>query len=258
MKTMLLKPLYRREISEDLAGHPARADGVFTEAGLAALPEPVRRYFRRCGYVGRPKMTHARVTWEDVYLKTAPDGDWMKIDCHQYNSVAAPTRIVYMHGRLLRVIPFEGRDKYQHGRGHMLIRMMKLFTVGDARGPEMDASALVTVLAETFLVPSYALQPYLHWTPVDANTAQATITYNATRVGGTFHFNDRGEMLRFDTNDRYLEEKGSYRRAPWSAFVDGYFEQDGLLLPEDFRAVWHLDSGDMEYFTGKISRVEFG
>lgn len=49
-----------------------------------------------------------------------------------------PMRAAYMRGRVVGVVPMEGRDIYQDGRGQILIRLARVFTVGDDTGPEMD------------------------------------------------------------------------------------------------------------------------
>jgi hypothetical protein len=93
-----------------------------------------------------------------------------------------------MKSRLGSIIPFEGRDKCQSGAGNMLIEILKLIKVADAKGNEMDNSALVTVLAEILLVPGYVFRKYITWASVDSKTATATLNFNGYKVSGTFHF----------------------------------------------------------------------
>ena len=141
---------------------------------------------------------------------------------------------------------------------NMIIRLLKRFTVGDALGKEMDASALVTVLAEVFLVPSYALQPYVKWQSIDDNSAGATLIFNETKVSAVFHFNSLGEMIRIDTDDRYFTEKdGTYTNVKWSGLMSNYIKKDGIKFPSEFKGVWHFNDGDFEYFLGKISNLKF-
>ena len=83
-----------------------------------------------------------------------------------------------MKNAIMGIFPFEGRDKYQDGHGNMLIKLLKAITVVDAKSKEMDQSALVTVLAESLIVPTYALRQYIKWTALDANSAGAEIEYN--------------------------------------------------------------------------------
>ncbi len=183
---------------------------------------------------------------------------WIRLDCYQFNSVPEPTRIVYMKSRIMGVFPFEGRDKYHDGHGNMLINLMKVFMVADAKGKEMDESALVTVLAETFLVPSYALQDYITWSAIDSNTAKATLKFNESEVTGVFHFNDQGEFIEFETNDRYYSERGTeYKKVKWSVVASNYIEKNGIKFPTTLSAIWHEKDGGFEYFKGKIEYIEF-
>jgi hypothetical protein len=70
-------------------------------------------------------------------------------------------------------------------------------------GPEMDRSALLTILAEALLVPGYAIQPYITWTPMDDRSAAATIRHGAVEASGVFHFDEAGDVVRFESEDRY-------------------------------------------------------
>lgn len=253
-----LKNLYVSEVSADLAQHASGQHDVITEEDIAGLPEPVQKHFRYCGYMDKKKMTNVEVSWKDVYLKMSPEKKWTRIACYQYNAVPAPTRIVYMTTNILGILPFEGRDKYQDGHGNMRIKLLKLFTVADVKGKEMDASALVTVLAEALFLPTYALQKYIQWETVDATAARATLTFQDTSVSGTFRFNDQGAMVRFDTNDRYYTGKdGTYKNIKWSAVVGNYIEKHGIRFPGTLQAIWHLDTGDYPYFKGNITNLAF-
>jgi hypothetical protein len=253
-----LKNKFLSEVNTELAKYPKLPVDVFLEEDIVHLPPPVQRYFEYCGYLSRQKSFNARIDWEEVFLKMGPGKKWMHLDCYQFNAVLTPARIVYMKSRIAGFFPFEGRDKYQDGHGSMQIELLNLWRVSDVKGPEMDESALVTLLAEALLVPGYALQPYIRWEPIDACQARATISHNGTEVSGIFYFDAQGAFLRFETNDRnWTLKDGSFKKIRWSGIVDAYRIVDGLRLPASFRAVWHTPSGDYEYFRGKIMRVEY-
>ncbi|CCO07084.1 conserved hypothetical protein [Desulforamulus hydrothermalis Lam5 = DSM 18033] len=140
----------------------------------------------------------------------------------------------------------------------MRIKLLKFIGIADAKGREIDASALVTVLAECFLVPAYALQSYLRWTDIDQTTAKAEIAYNNTKVSGIFYFNEAGEFVRFVSDDRYYTEKGrEYKKMRWSVYADHYITRQGVRFPSLVKAVWHTSWGDYEYFRGKINNIIF-
>ena len=253
-----LRKLYLSEIGSEANKYSGSSTGIITEKDISSLPEPVQRYFRHCGYIGKEKMVNAKIEWKDVTLKRSTKNNWMNLDCYQYNFVPEPTRIAYMKSMIFGIVPFEARDKYQDGQGSMLSRLLKLFTVGNARGKEMDESALVTVLAETFLAPSYALQKYIKWSAIDSLTARATLSNNGTNVSGVFHFNNEGEFIRFETYDRYYADAdGTFKKIKWTAEVGNYIEKNGIKHPTILKASWNSGNGDFEYFKGKIEKIEF-
>jgi hypothetical protein len=117
----------------------------------------------------------------------------------------------------------EALDSYLESKGRMLIRLLKYFKLSDAKGPQMDRSELVTILAETMLIPSYALQKYIGWTIIDPLTIKGTINYKGTRASGLFYFNNDGDMLRFETLDRYYtDDKGRFQQVKWIAAITLY------------------------------------
>ena len=253
-----LNNIYLSEVKTDIGKYSDFIKEVITEKDIEGLPEPVQRCFRNCSYIGKIKMINAKIELKNVLFKRAPNDKWMRLKCHQYNSVSDPTRIVYLKNKILGMFPFEACDRCINGKGNMLIRLLKLFTIADAKGIEMNKSALVTVLSEMFIVPTYALQNYIKWEAIDSNSAKATLTYNDINVSGIFTFNDKGEMISFYTEDRYSAEKdGTYKQIPWSAIINSYYEKDGMKFPCNLKAIWHYESGDFEYFKGEISNIEY-
>ncbi len=254
-----LKSLYRNEVAFELNKRTNSAvTEIVSEKDVEPLPEPVQRFFHHCGFVGKEKPMNAKIDWKEAFLKRSRHGKWMPLGCLQFNDAAEPARIVYMKSNLAGLFLFEGRDKFQNGHGNMLIKLLNFITLGDAKGPEMDASALVTVLAETFLVPGYALQPYLSWTAIDATSAGATLTYNGVTVSGTFQFNSLGEMLRFETDDRYLSAKGnSYQKQRWYVTAGNYKTKNGVCFATRLTAAWLLEEEPFEYFRGTIEDITY-
>jgi hypothetical protein len=188
----------------------------------------------------------------------------MPLECRQFNSVAEPARIVFMDGRLLKVLPFQGRDKYQDGHGQMRVMALGILKVVDEASPKLDESALVTVLAEAMLVPGYILEDYMRWEPIDSLRAKATLEWNRTTVSGIFHFAPAGEWLRFDTQVRWQQGADSLP-VPWSAYAGGYADGNGdgrgqgigIRFPRQVGAIWHEPEGDFEYARGTLERIEY-
>lgn len=228
----------------------------FTNADIVSLPDPVQRYFRACGYIGSTRRMCARIQWSGVKLRLSPAGKWRNIACHEFLAAAEPLRMVLLRSHIAGLIPFEAKDKYQGGHGNMLIKLAGLFTLQDAKGKEMDESALVTFLSECLLLPSSALQPYIRWSEVTRDCAAATIRFNNTEVKGLFFFNDCGEFIRFETGDRWQAGKhGRFTRTPWMVTASDYIEDLGIRRPRSTSACWLIHGEWWEYFKGEITAI---
>lgn len=251
-----LEQTYRSEVERELTKHPPRSVGVLAEADIAPLPPPVQRFLRKSGFVGRPHVMNVRIRWGELRLKRARDADWLVLDCQQFNSVPEPTRIALMKARLGGLVPFDGRDKYQDGHGELAVKLLRLVPVATARGPEIDAAELVTVLSEAFFAPSLVIQPYVAWEALDERRARATLTHGGLSVRGVFRFDEHDDLVRFDTEDRFQDGKPP-RRLPWSAELWAYREVDGIRFPTQVRATWHEPEGDFTYGVGTIAGLAF-
>jgi hypothetical protein len=225
-------------------------ESIFREEDIAGLPAPVQRYFTYCGYIGTPKMSYIKIDYQDVEFLFDKDKP-IKIDYTQYNFANKPNRIAYIDSSMYG-IPFEGLDTYLGGRGSMKGVLAKLFTLFDQTGTVMDQSSLVTFLSEILLIPSTALQDYIKWEAIDDLNTKATMSCYGISVSGIFTFNENGEMLSFETNDRSAATTdGSSETIKWSVLCNEYTDINGIKRPTVFQAVWHYDGGDLVYFDGK-------
>ncbi len=253
----IIKRTYKNEINQEISKYSYDDLGVFTVKDVENLPIAVQNYFNYCGYIGNSKMINAKVEWDKFNLKLSPDRNWMKTHALQMNFVPEPARIVYMKTSLFKILNFEGRDKFQNGYGSMQGRLINLIKIFDEENAQMDQSALVTVLSEALLVPSYALQDYISWEEIDNNTVKATIKYNNIEASGNFYFNDEGMFYKFYTEDRFYSSGDINELVPWVIYVDSYQIIDGIKIAEKVRASWILENGEYQYFDGKISNIIF-
>jgi len=251
------KKLYENEVKEFQSAVSSSSELISPES-IAHLPEPVKRYFQYCGFVGTPLSYHAEIIWENSHIRMKPDGKWMRLRTYQHNFVQEPSRLAYMRANMLGIIPFEGRDRYHDGKGHMFGTLGRMIKIFDARDEETAKGAAIVVLAEALLVPSYALQPYIQWEEVDALTARARFIHNGIDVGGTFHFNEQGEYIRFTTHERpYSSPNGGFEQQDYTIEVLGYQQQGDIKIAREVSAIWHLPGGDFEYWRGALKEIKF-
>jgi hypothetical protein len=154
-----MRDLYRTEVRTGRSAHPPDTQQLLTEDHLTALPEPVRRYLRSCGWVGQPLAMNAEIE--------------------------------------------------------------------------------------------------ITWTPMDERSAGAAIRHGVVEASGVFHFDEVGDFVRFESEDRYQSTGEDARKVRWSVAVLAHQDQDGLRIVDGLRATWHEDQGDFEYFHGRIQAVRF-
>jgi len=214
--------MFNKEVTERYSA-ASYTSALITEELIAHLPDPIQRYFRHCGFIGTPVTHHAEIVWSESRIRMKPGQRSMPLKTLQHNFVDEPSRFAYMRARILGVIPFEGRDRYHRGAGHMFGTIGRLFKVFDAHDEETARGAAIVLLAEALLVPSYAIQPYMQWETVDTLTVNARFVHAGMDVGGTFHFNEQGEYIRFTTNERpFSSPKGGYEEQPYTIEIHSY------------------------------------
>ena len=227
-----------------LAGRASRARaGVVTEDMLSGLPEPVRRYLRYTGLVGKPLV-------RTVYLRQQgrvrlAGQRWIPLQAQEWFSVQPPGFVWDATMRVAGIPAGRARDTYLGGRGRMLIKAASLVTVADAGGEEMDQGSMMRYLSELMWFPSAFLEDNIFFRAVDATSARVTLTDHGKTATATLFFDSAGRLTNFVAR-RYAIAGKSRDLRTWSVPVSGYGKFEGLKLPVRVKAVWKLTEGDRE------------
>ncbi len=230
---------------------------VFKQEDIADLPTPLQRYFEICGFIGQPKMSNMKISHNDVDFILSSSMPKLKIKCTQFNSAEKPERVAQIDTHLYG-IPFEGIDAYQAGVGSMKGVIAKGVTLFNQTGAAMNKSSLVNCLAESLFMPNLALQEFMSWESIDENHVKGTIAYYGLTASGIFTFDEKGFLETFTTDDRlYVDTDGNVKQVKWSAICGDYREVNGIKQPKSLQAVWHLEAGDLVYFDGHDTSIQY-
>lgn len=245
-----------KKITYEKSKEASGTSDLFTESDIVLLPIPLQKYFRYCGYIGKPKMAFMSASLTDVDFFMS-DAKTIKIDYKQFNLVERPERFALITSSLWG-IPFEGLDSFENGNGGMKGKLAKIITLFNQRGEKMDQACLVTWLSECLLVPNAALQNFVTWKSVDDTHVDAEIAWKCISAKGRFTFADSGELLSFRTGDRVaVDMDGNETTADWSAYFLEYHSVDGISQPKIIKSVWHYQSGDCVYFNQNEVTAKF-
>ena len=230
---------------------------TFSFNDLEGLPEPVQRYFKYALRDGQEHIKFVRLKQVGEF-RMKENQSWMPIKAEQYFTTEDPAFIWRVKFTMAPFIWIEGRDMYHQGKGNMLIKLLSTITVADAAGSEMDISSLIRFLAEAPWFPT-ALLPsdYIEWKEIDSNSAQAVIKDNGYTASGIFTFNEKGEIIKFVTNDRYMEADGKYFKEQWAGYYRNYQEIEGMKIPIEGEVEWNLSDKDLQYAKLKITDIQY-
>jgi hypothetical protein len=69
--------------------------------------------------------------------------------------------------------------------------------------------------------------------------------------------NERGEIVKAVTNDRFRIVKGTRERTPWTAHYRNYHEMHGMMIPREVEAEWNLKGQSFVYAKSSITDITY-
>ena len=257
LSDMLFKQQIEREIERLYSASKDVSNKTFSMDQIKNLPEPVKRYFTHPLEEGQHYVSYIKLKHTGEF-RQGENQKWMSIEGQEYFTTETPGFIWIGKISLLPLVWITGVDKYLEGRGTFQIKIMSIFTIADdPTGKELDESELMRWLAEAPLFPT-ALLPssYLHWEPVDSDSAKAIIDYGRTRVEALFHFDKKGEIVQMNA-DRYRAVDNSFVKEKWLGHYSNYAVTKNILVPWDIEVSWNSEVGNFTYAKFKIKEIQY-
>lgn len=237
---------YLRDVEAGLARHGEAP--VVTEADLAPLPDPVRRYLRVTRVVGQPRVRNYRLRFRGR-IRSAPDSVWMPFEAEQQSFADEPTRLFLMRARMYGV-PVEAFHRSIDGHATMQVTLAGAVPIADARGDEMDRAETVTLFNDMcLLAPGTLVDPAIAWEAVNATTARARFTNRRQTIAATLFFDPAGRLVNFESDDRSQSsaDAKTFTRLRFSTPVGDYRDFGPLHLAAHGDARWHRPEGVFTY-----------
>lgn len=242
----------RREFDHDLRrawpAKPAELSRPVIEADLASLPDPVRRYLRRAGVVGRPPVTDFRATWTGR-MRSAPDSAWMTFTADQLDIVDTPQRFFLMDARM-KGLPVDVLHRFDQNGATMRVRLLSVFPMVDAKGPELTHAETVTLFNDLCcLAPGALLSPDVTWQQFDTDSATAQFTLGVNTVTAELRFDDSGDLVDFVADGRGAMSADGRTITPlrWSTPLRDYAQVGPARVATRADVTWHPESGAWTY-----------
>ncbi len=237
---------YDRKVAVGLA--QPLAVSVVTEADIAHLPEPVKRYLRATGAVGRPRVRNYRLRFRGR-IRSAPNARWMPFVADQQSFADPACRLFFMRASMFGV-PVDVFHRLVDGHATMRVKIASAFPIVDARGDVMDRSETVTLFNDMcLLAPGTLIDKNIVWEPVDDRTVRARFAYGDHTIAATLLFDEDGLLRNFVSDDRSRASSDGkvFTRLRFSTPVGDYRDFGDARLAAFGEARWSLPDGEFTY-----------
>ncbi len=230
----------------------------YDSADVADLPPPpVRRYFETVLSAGQPHVETVRLQQEGTFRLGGADAAWHPFTATQTYTVSPPGYVWDAEVELRSHVPVRVVDAYLDGKGLLRANVLGALPVASAGpDPRTNEAELQRYLSEAPWFPT-ALLPAggAAWEGIDDRTARASIEDGDVTASATFHVDEEGYVRRL-TADRYRQDTDGV--APWVGRYAAYAERDGLVIPTEAEVGWETADGEVPYWRGRITDVEYG
>ncbi len=234
-----------------------QSDALVTEAVLEELPEPMARYIRFSGAVGKPRIKAVHLLHGGRF-KTAANAPWTPIRGEYFITASKPS--FAWHGRL-RVAPgvhVAAVESYGDGHGRMLVKAMSLFRIADDQSDRVSRSAFGRCVAELTMAPTFFLnREYVRCTQTGPDQVRCTVTDAGLSTDAELFINEDGLLNRVVVM-RYFDRGGG--TATLERFTGEHSRPQvfgGRMLASKMDATWNLPEGDLHYVSFQIEHADF-
>jgi len=202
---------------------------LVTEAEIERLPEPVRRYLRYTQIIGKEKIRTVRLK-QGGYFRTKENQKWRPIKAKQYFNLDSVEFVWIGKVKFAPSLSIYAKDEFVSGQGNLVVKLLGLIKVVEAKGYEIDQGEILRFLGEGIWSPSMFIKDYIQWQALDDKSAQATINIKGISASAVFHFNERGQITRI-TAKRYREVEGKFELEDWEIPIIEYKMFNGIFVP---------------------------
>lgn len=256
---MLNRTAFDRRIDAEVAELFAEIETMptyYSERELDGLPEPVQRFFRRNLQEGAPHQSCVR-TREAGRVRQRQGQPYTEFVGEQYTLASTPAMLGFARLRPLPLVWVDARNLYLRGRGHMLVKLLSSLTSVEQRDDATRRALLVTYIAELALLPG-ALLPAddRGWEPVGEHAARFSVRDGELSVAGVFHFDELGNIARFESEDRPYQGAQAPTRALWVVRYAEHRSFGELQLPTKIDVEWQLDEQTFHYVERTVEALE--
>jgi hypothetical protein len=235
----------------------ASKGAIISEQMFDGLPAPVVSWLLASGISGKVPVQSISLEQSLEMLAKPEQKEWYKAHATQYFTIDPPAFNWTLQTKINPFMPMVGRDKFEHGKGEMEIKLLSFIPVAHVKNnSKTNEATLQRYLAELVWFPSAALNPYIRWEAIDDHSAKATMRIAGTEGSGVFYFDEKGFFQKFVAL-RYKESDKNAIRIPWTVTALKTEEKNGIFIPTELKVDWTIDHREWTWLKLKIEQIEY-
>ncbi|HVW87479.1 MAG TPA: DUF6544 family protein [Bryobacteraceae bacterium] len=221
-----------------------------------SLPACVQRYLSFAIGEGAPAIRTVRLEHGGSF-RPKPEQRWLPIQGVEYFTAATPEFVWSATVRSGPLMWIDACDRLHQGRGNMLVKLESLFTIADARGPEIDQGASLRWLAEAIWFPYAFAGETIRWEPVSEESATAYLIQKGAPVAATFAFDAEGRVETI-CGERCRDTGGGKAvLTTWVGRCGEYREFGRFRVPARVEVAWVMDGVEFAYARFDVTAIEY-
>lgn len=251
---------YRKGVAEALV-EPHRYPAVLQDVELDDLPGPLAAYVRRSGAVGQPRVVSFRATFHGR-IRSDSDAAWMSFTGQQVNTFGPRPRRVFLMDATRSGLPVTVLHVFTEAGATMRVKLLSLFTMVDASGPEMDRGETVTVFNDlVVMAPGAIVDAPVSWTAVDDRHVRGRFTAGDQTVTAVLTFDAAHDLVDFVSDDRgrASSDGRTFTGQRWSTPLTAHHDVGGHRVAGEGEAAWHpaQPAGPVSYLEFRLDGIRY-
>lgn len=226
---------------------------ILGESDISHLPALVQNYIRYTGALNKPKVKNMKLRF-DAEMRNE-DQVWFKLTTEQYNFFDDPERLFFLKARF-KGFPTEGYHHFNKDKAYIKIKLLSMIPVVDISGKDLQNAETVTFFNDMCVfAPATLIDKRIRWKEIDSTSVEATFSTKNKTIKAILHFNDKGELVNFESDDRYdVKRKKQFK---FSTPLRDYQWINGHRIASYGEAVWHYPEGEFVYGRFKLKNLHY-
>ena len=206
-------------------------------------------YIRRSGALGQPRVVSFRADFHGR-IRSGPEAVWMPFSGEQVNTYGPRPQRIFLMDATRSGLPITVLHEFADTTATMRVRLLSLFTIVDASGPQMDRGETVTVFNDlVVMTPGAIAHAPVTWEAVDDLHVRGTFTDGDQTVSAVLTFNAEHDLVDFVSDDRTRASADGKTFTPrrWSTPHAGHRDTDGHRVLTVGEGVWHAQQSERAF-----------